>query len=75
MGIYANVDVSKEDHALHFSSIDEAVADQSAGLGLRTKEQEAVLRDFLDRKLRFEDGSYVLDGITYEAKIWWEKEG
>ncbi len=74
IGIYANIEVSKGKHASRFSSIDEAVADQYEGLKLKTREQEAVLRNFLEQRLRFEDGSYVLDGTTYEAKIWWEKE-
>jgi hypothetical protein len=74
MGILANVEVSKEEHINGFSSIEEAVADQAAGLKLKTDEQLVVLRDFLTRKLHHENGRYVLKGISYQAKIWWEKE-
>ncbi|MDO9324440.1 MAG: class I SAM-dependent methyltransferase [Methanoregula sp.] len=74
IGIYANVEVSKEEHITHFSSIEEAVADQSAGLKLKTDEQVSILREFLERKLQPEDGQLVLKGRAYQAKIWWEKE-
>jgi protein-L-isoaspartate O-methyltransferase len=74
IGIYANVEVSKEEHITRFSSIGEAVADQSAGLKLKTDEQVSVLRDFLERELQQEDGQFVLKGRAYQAKIWWEKE-
>jgi len=74
IGIYANVEVSKEDHIASFSSIDEAVADQAGGLKLKTKEQKSILREFLNRKLEYENGSYLLRGKTYQAKIWWKKE-
>lgn len=74
IGIYASVEVTKEDHISSFAGIEEAVADQSAGLKLKTDEQVSVLRDFLIRKLQPENGRYVLKGISYQAKIWWEKE-
>jgi len=74
IGIYANVEVTKEEHITGFSSIEEAVADQCAGLKLKTAEQEAILHDFLMRKLQPENGGYVLKGFSYRAKIWWEKE-
>jgi len=74
MGIYANVEISKEEHLNRFSSIDEAVTDQTAGLKLKTDEQISVLRDFLTKKLHEENGRYVLKGISYQAKIWWEKD-
>jgi hypothetical protein len=73
IGIYANIDVTKEDQVTGFTSIDEAVADQSAGLKLRTPEQVSVLREYLAKKLLRENGKYVLRGTSYQAKIWWEK--
>lgn len=74
IGIYANVEITKEERVTGFSTIEEAVTDQSAGLRLKTGEQESVLRDFLSRKLQPENGRYVLKGVSYQAKIWWEKE-
>jgi SAM-dependent methyltransferase len=74
IGIYASVDVTKEETVTRFSSIEEAVADQYAGMKLKTEEQVNVLRDFLTRKLQQENGQLVLKGRSYQAKIWWEKE-
>jgi SAM-dependent methyltransferase len=74
MGIYASVEVTREERVTVFSGIEEAVADQSAGLKLKNDEQVNVLRDFLTRKLQMENGRYVLKGVSYQAKIWWEKE-
>jgi SAM-dependent methyltransferase len=74
MGIYANIEVTKEDLVTSFTSIDEAVADQAGGLKLKTGEQVAVLREYLTKKLQRENGRYVIRGTSYQAKIWWEKE-
>jgi SAM-dependent methyltransferase len=74
IGIYANIEVTKEEHVTAFSNIEEAVADQSAGLKLNTAEQESVLREFLIKKLQQGDGHNVLRGRSYQAKIWWKKE-
>jgi SAM-dependent methyltransferase len=74
LGIYANVEVSKEERTARFTGIDEAVEDQYEGLRLKTEEQRSVLRDFLARKLEHEDGSYVLRATSRQARIWWEKD-
>ncbi|WP_292368043.1 class I SAM-dependent methyltransferase [Methanoregula sp. UBA64] len=74
MGIYASVEVTKEEQMTGFASLDEAVADQAGGLKLKSEEQVAVLRTYLEKKLLYENGRYVLKGPSYQAKIWWEKE-
>jgi len=74
LGIYANVEVTREEHVTVFAGLDEAVADQAAGLRLKTDRQVSILREYLAGKLQQEDGSSVLRGKTYQAKIWWEKE-
>lgn len=74
MGIYANVEVTKEEHVQRFSSVDEAVSDQGAGLNLSTDEQYAVLRAFLEKRLRREEGMVTLHNESPRAKIWWKKE-
>jgi hypothetical protein len=73
MGIYASVEVTKEGQTTGFASLDEAVADQAGGLKLKTEEQVAVLRGYLEKILLHENGRYVLKGTSYQAKIWWEK--
>ncbi|WP_281174107.1 class I SAM-dependent methyltransferase [Methanolacinia paynteri] len=74
MGIYASVEVEKEENYSYFQSIDEAVADQSSGLKLKSGEQVEILREYLSEKLVHEKNRYVLKGISYQAKIWWEKD-
>ena len=74
LGIYANVEVLKEERISDYSSIEEAVNDQRLGLKLKTEEQESILREFLTRKLQYENERYLLKGISYQAKIWWEKD-
>ncbi|ABD41725.1 methyltransferase [Methanospirillum hungatei JF-1] len=71
MGIYANIDISKEESIHRYSSIEEAVADQKEGLHLTTSEQEDILRDYLGKKLIRENGKVVLREMTHRAKIWW----
>jgi SAM-dependent methyltransferase len=75
LGIYANVEVTREERNTRFKDLDDAVADQSMGLKLTTDRQVAVLRKYLSKKLITEDGICVLKGTSYQAKIWWKKEG
>lgn len=74
LGIYANVEVTREEHNTRFKDLDEAVRDQAVGLKLTTDRQAAVLREYLSEKLAREDGGLVLKGVSYQAKIWWKKE-
>lgn len=74
MGIYANVEVFREEQVQRFSDIDQAVEDQGAGLNLDTPEQYAVLRKYLETKLQSERGALVLRTVSPRAKIWWKKE-
>lgn len=71
MGIYANIDIWKEESIHRYSNLEEAIADQKEGLHLTTPEQEEILRDFLDKKLIQENGTVVLRELTHRAKIWW----
>lgn len=74
LGIYANVEVTKSLNSTVYASIDDAVKDQAQGLLLTDDSQFAVLRDFLSEKMRREDGKYYLENMSYQSKIWWEKD-
>jgi predicted RNA methylase len=74
MGIYANVEITREEMRQKFSSIEEAVADQGAGLNLETEEQCTILREYLMTRLQPEGGKLVMNSISHRAKIWWKKE-
>ncbi len=39
-----------------------------------TKEQKAVLRDYLEKAMKWEEGAFVLNGSSIRVKIWWEKQ-
>jgi ubiquinone/menaquinone biosynthesis C-methylase UbiE len=73
MGIYANVRIYRTDHVSRFSSIEEAISDQSYELHLTEERQVSVLRKYLEKALQREDGQYVLKRRSHQAKIWWEK--
>lgn len=75
IGIYANVEVSKEEHIQRFTDIEQAVCDQGAGLNLDTPEQYEVLRRYLIQRLEIENREYVLRSLSPRAKIWWKKDG
>lgn len=74
MGIYANVEVTKEEQIQRFSSLEQAVKDQGAGLNLETRKQYEILGEFLEKRLQVEGGEYVLRNISPRAMIWWKKE-
>ncbi|MDD3407170.1 MAG: class I SAM-dependent methyltransferase [Methanomicrobium sp.] len=74
IGIYANVEIKKEESLTYFKSIDEAVSDQSSGLKLKNEKQVEILKEYLVKKLEYDNNRYVLKGSSRQAKIWWEKE-
>jgi len=74
MGIMANVDIYAEEGVDRFASLDDAVSDQRGGFNVTDGRQEAILREFLQGKMHFENGQYVLRGISHRARIWWRKE-
>jgi SAM-dependent methyltransferase len=74
MGIYANVEVTKEESVHTYGDFEEAVADQKEGLNLTTPLQDRILREFLNTRLKREDGSWVHRETSHRVKIWWKKE-
>ena len=74
LGFYANIEVTKSVNSTPYASIDDAVKDQAQGLLLTEDSQFAVLKDFLTGIMRREDGRYYLDNVSYQSKIWWEKD-
>lgn len=74
MGIYANVEVNLEEVSHYFSSMEEAVADQSTGLNLSTPEQEAILRSYLEERIIRDEDRYIIRERSPRCKIWWDKE-
>ena len=75
MGVSANVEISRADRTISFSSFDEAVDDQREVLHLKEERQIAVLKKHLQKTLQCENGQYFMKMQSSQAKIWWEKEG
>jgi SAM-dependent methyltransferase len=74
MGIYANVEVTKRENILKYKCLDEAVDDQGSGLMLTEEFQFEILRNFLKDKLYKENDAFILKTVSYQDKIWWEKD-
>jgi hypothetical protein len=75
MGISANVEISRTDRTIQFSSFEEAIDDQREVLHLKEEKQIAVLKKYLRKTLQYENGQYLMKMQSSQAKIWWEKEG
>ena len=75
MGISANVEISRTDRTIQFSSLEEALDDQREVLHLKEEKQIAVLKKYLRKTLQYENGQYLMKMQSSQAKIWWEKEG
>jgi ubiquinone/menaquinone biosynthesis C-methylase UbiE len=75
MGISANVEISRTDRTIQFSSFEEAIDDQREVLHLKEEKQIVVLKKYLRKTLQYENGQYLMKMQSSQAKIWWEKEG
>lgn len=74
MGIYPNVKIFRDEYMESFSSVEEAVDHFKPFYRVGDYRQEAVLREFLLRKLKKQGGRRVLKGYSSIAKIWWKKQ-
>jgi len=74
MGIYTGVEITRVEYVSRFYGLEEAVADQRDALDLRDERQVLVLRKYLEKNLKRENGYYILKRKSYQAKIWWEKD-
>jgi len=74
MGIYPNITTFKMDHQQRYSSWDEAMMELATLARAESEEQKAVLREYLERNLKWEDGELVMHGTSIRVKIWWEKQ-
>ncbi len=75
MGIYANVEIYKQESMHRFSSLDGAV-EYFCGIfdDVPVSRCENVLRAYLSEKLIEEDGCLYLKNESKNAMIWWKKE-
>lgn len=73
MGIYPDVRTFRLRHNQRYSSLQEAVESLSPQAQIRSPEQEAVLRDYLSRTLKEENGSLIMPASSIRVKMWWKK--
>lgn len=73
MGIYPNITTFRMEHDQLHSTLDEAVAELASQARAETEEQKAVLREYLEKAMKWEDGAFVLSGSSIRVKMWWEK--
>lgn len=74
MGIYANVEIYKQESMRKFSSLDDAVKYFCEIFDdVSTSRRENVLRAYLSEKLIEEDGGLCLKNESKNAMIWWKK--
>jgi SAM-dependent methyltransferase len=74
MGIYPNITTFRMKHDQRHSTLEDAVAELAPQARADTKEQKAVLRDYLEKAMKWEEGAFVLNGSSIRVKIWWEKQ-
>jgi len=73
MGIYPHVRTFTLQHAQKFADMEEAMKHFHHQYQISTEEQEAIIREHLDRVLKEENGSLVMPTSSTRVKIWWEK--
>ena len=73
MGIYPNIRTFPLEHNQPYDSLDEAMAALAPQAQAESKEQKAVLIEYLLGALREENGTLVMPGSSIRVKIWWEK--
>ncbi|MGB7788605.1 hypothetical protein [Methanoregula sp.] len=71
MGIYANITPEHKKTTVYRTS-DEAVREYYQRLNCSTMVQEEILKEYFTHKLRPCRESFILDGASYSAHIWWD---
>jgi SAM-dependent methyltransferase len=74
MGIYPYIHPFRLEHTQRFSSMQQALDNLRHQARAETDEQMKVLRDYLGRIMREENGMMVLPGSSIRVKIWWDKQ-
>jgi len=73
MGIYPNVETYNMDSFYRFNSLDHALDYFKVEFQIKTKNQEKILLDYLQKTFYKENGHVVMNGFSNYAVIWWDK--
>jgi len=71
MGICPNVETKRTEYSRRFKNIQAAVNEYKGNFKIETKEQERILQDYLNSKLKENNGEFLFTQKTTRVKIWW----
>lgn len=72
MGIYPNMETFTLGRTETYSTLDEAVENHSNHFALENDDQRKVLAQYLEEKLKKENGDYIYDARSTRVRIWWK---
>ncbi|TQD23832.1 class I SAM-dependent methyltransferase [Methanolobus vulcani] len=71
MGIYPNMETFTLGRTETYATLDEAVDNLSSHFSLKNNDQKKILEQYLEKKLKKENGNYIYDARSRRVKIWW----
>lgn len=74
MAIYPNMETFTLGRNDVYSSMDEVINDVANHFSLTTEEQRKILEEYMEKKLRKENGNYIYDSRSTRVKIWWNTQ-
>jgi ubiquinone/menaquinone biosynthesis C-methylase UbiE len=74
MGIYPNMEIFTLGRTETYATLDEAVDNLSSHFSLKDEEQKKILEQYLEEKLKKENGNYIYDARSRRVKIWWNTQ-
>lgn len=74
MGIYPNVETSHMEHTRKFSDLQAAIDEFRDHYRPENPEQEKILSDYLNSRLKEDNGELMLSEMVNRVKIWWKAD-
>ncbi|MDW7732214.1 MAG: class I SAM-dependent methyltransferase [Methanolobus sp.] len=74
MGIYPDMEIFTLGRTEVYPTINEAVDNLSNHFSIENDEQRKILEEYLEEKLKKENGNYIYDARSTRVKIWWKTE-
>lgn len=71
MGIYPNVETTQMEQVQRFPDLQAAIEEFKDHYRIGNSEQEKILSDYLNSRLKEDNGELTLSGMTNRVKIWW----
>ncbi|MBN2109491.1 MAG: class I SAM-dependent methyltransferase [Methanosarcinaceae archaeon] len=74
MGIYPNMETFTLGRTETYPTLNEAMDNLSSHFALENDEQRKILEQYLESKLKYENGNYIYDARSNRVKIWWNSK-